>query len=391
VERRIVGKAIAGTGGKNPEVEGSVRMRFERKGLWLGIALALVAVGALLIALPFVVQVRSATAGGAGRQPLAIDSVATTSPARASSRVTGSHRASSVATSTISSAPVTTTPTRTVAATTTPAPVVSAAPSLDAYRGLGSWVDIYDAKAWKNPSAAVADMASHGVKTLYLETSNSRSEFAVKDAAAIGAFVQAAHSHQMKVVAWYLPDLTKPATDFYRVSQAINFTTPEGQKFDSFALDIESSAIKSESTRNRLMNALSARIRALVGTSYPLGGIIPSPVGLAKKAGYWNAFPYSSVARTYDVLLPMGYYTYHGKTASAAYTDARNNIRIIRAQAECATIPIHLIGGLAENSSAAEVRAFVRAQREGGCIGASLYSWPGTTAAHWAALAAVTP
>jgi len=372
-------------------VEGSVRMRFERKGLWLGIAVALVVVGVLLIALPFVVQVRSATAGGAGRQPLALDSLATASPTSASSHLTGSARASSAPTSTMTSAPVATTPTYAVPATTTPAPVVSAAASLAAYHGLGSWVDIYDAKAWKNPRAAVADMASHGVKTLYLETSNSRSTFALKDTASISAFIEEAHSHQMKVVAWYLPDLTKPATDFYRVSQAINFTTPQGQKFDSFALDIESSAIKSENTRNRLMDALSLRIRALVGTSYPLGGIIPSPVGLAKKAGYWNAFPYSSVARTYDVLLPMGYYTYHGKTASAAYTDARNNVRIIRAQAGCATIPIHLIGGLAENSSAAEVKSFVTAEREGGCIGASLYSWPGTTAADWAALANAAP
>jgi len=61
--------------------------------------------------------------------------------------------------------------------------VASTAPSREAYRGLGSWVDIYDSKAWKDPSAAIADMASHGVRTLYLETSNSRSSFAMKDRA----------------------------------------------------------------------------------------------------------------------------------------------------------------------------------------------------------------
>ncbi|MDR3687500.1 MAG: hypothetical protein P4L93_11150 [Coriobacteriia bacterium] len=364
-------------------------MRFERKRLWLGIALTLVVVGALLIALPFIVMATSASASGAGRQPLAMDSAAKlSSPPQL--ETTTSMSASSSPASQLASTTVARPATVSVAATPAPAPVTTAAPSLDAYRGLGTWVDLYDS-TWSNPGAAVADMAAHGVRTLYLETSNSRSNFALKDTAALTAFIQTAHSHHMKVVAWYLPDLTKPATDFYRVSQAINFTTPDGQRFDSFALDIESSAIKSESTRNRLMNALSQRIRGMVGASYPLGGIIPSPVGLAKKAGYWNDFPYSSVARTYDVLLPMGYYTYHGSTASAAYADAHNNVGIIRAQPGCASVPVHLIGGLSDNSSAAQVRSFVSAQRAAGCIGASLYSYPRTTAADWVELRAVAP
>ena len=41
-----------------------------------------------------------------------------------------------------------------------PAPEPGAGPgrSIEAYRGLGSWVDIYDERAWKNPAAAVADI-----------------------------------------------------------------------------------------------------------------------------------------------------------------------------------------------------------------------------------------
>ena len=42
------------------------------------------------------------------------------------------------------------------------------------YRGLGTWVDLYDAKAWDHPASAVSDMRAHGVRTLYLETSNYR-------------------------------------------------------------------------------------------------------------------------------------------------------------------------------------------------------------------------
>ena len=263
------------------------------------------------------------------------------------------------------------------------------APVLDAYRGLASWVDIYDDRAWADPDAAVRDMANHGVRTLFVETGSSKSKTAVFDPQGQAAFISAAHARGMKVVAWYLPYLQDLRSDYDRIAQAVRFATPDGQRFDSFALDIESDAVTSVQTRNRALDTLSHKLRRLVGPSYPLGAIIPSPVGIAKKAGYWNDFPYASVAGTYDVFVPMGYYTYHGTGAGAAATDALDNARILRAQPGCAKVPIHLIGGLAEKSTLAEVASFAAATRKSGCIGASLYGWAGTTAAHWEALKAV--
>jgi hypothetical protein len=260
--------------------------------------------------------------------------------------------------------------------------------SLDAYRGLGSWIDIYDDRAWKDPAAAVADMATHGVKTLYLETGNSRSKGELFKPEQVRQFITEAHARDIKVVAWYLPDLLDPEKDYGRIDAAIKLTTSDGQKFDSFALDIESGAIKSQKPRNRALLALSRRIRSAVGPSYPLGAIIPSPVGLSRKGGYWVTFPYTDLAPIYDVFLPMGYYTYHGKGAALAYSDTVGNARILRAQKGCSAVQIHMIGGEAEKSSAAEVEAFVRGSRDAGCIGASLYGWAGTKAAHWQELAA---
>ncbi len=276
-------------------------------------------------------------------------------------------------------------------AATKPRITAEAGPSADAYRGLGSWVDVYDGRAWSDPAAAVRDMAKHGVRTLYLETSNSRSSFALKDTAAISTFIREAHARQMRVVAWYLPDMQNVSMDYGRIAQAIRLRTSDGQRFDSFALDIESNAISSVSARNADLTSLSGKIRGLVGRSYPLGAIIPSPVGLAKKAGYWNVFPYEAIARTYDVFLPMGYYTYHGRTYSAAYADALANVRVLRAQKGCSKTPIHLIGGIAENSSSSQVQAFVVAVRASKIFGASLYGWSGTSAADWQALKAITP
>jgi hypothetical protein len=275
-------------------------------------------------------------------------------------------------------------------AATSPATAPPASrPSLDAYRGLGSWVDIFDQQAWKDPAAAVADMASHGVRTIFIETGNSHSSTAFKDVPAIETFIREAHARGMRVVAWYLPYFKSEALDLDRVTQAIRFTTSDGQSFDGFALDIESSAVKPESKRILALESISLKIRAAAGPAYPLGAIIPSPVGLARKSGYWDAFPYTTIARAYDVILPMGYYTYHAKGASAVATDVAGNIRIIRAQPGCATIPIHMIGGIAGKSNPAEVAAFVYAAGEGGCVGASLYEWAGTSSGQWQELRAV--
>lgn len=225
---------------------------------------------------------------------------------------------------------------------------VSTEPTEDAYHGLASWVDVYDSRVWADPQAAVSDMASHGVHTLFIQTGNSTSKSAVFDPRAQESFIRAAHAHGMKIVAWYLPDLKNVNFDYGRIAQAIRFSTSDGQRFDSFALDIESTAVADEASRNRALDSLSLLIRGLVAPSYALGAIIPAPVGLAKKAGNWDTFPYESIAKTYDVLVPMGYYTFDGTGATAASADALANVRILRSQPGCANVPIHLIGGLAD-------------------------------------------
>ena len=117
--------------------------------------------------------------------------------------------------------------------------------------------------------------------------------------------------------------------------------------------------------------------------------IIPSPVGLSTKKGYWSDFPYAMLASTYDVFLPMHYYTFSTHNPTLAYTSTLSNMRVLRAQAGCATAPVHMIGGISGKSSAAEVQQLVRAARETGCVGASVYGWAGTSAAAWRELASL--
>ena len=52
-------------------------------------------------------------------------------------------------------------------------------------------------------------------------------------------------------------------------------------------------------------------------------------------------------------------------------------------------MPIHMIGGIAQDATAEETRGFVTATNGARLIGASYYTWPGITDAQWTELAAV--
>lgn len=371
-------------------------------------ASTLIAVGVLLAALTAVAFGRGALLGWRVRSAQTVAGSVTGSATRPGRGISARTADATVSSASSSASPA---PTASGAATpavsslatraaSSPAPPTAPRPatptvkapvkaSVDAYRGLGSWVDIWDEKAWKDPATAVRDMKRHGVRTLYLETGNSRAPEALKNPAATATFIRTAHALDMRVVAWYLPDLQDVGRDYGRIEWAIRFRTPDGQKFDSFALDIESPAVKFPSIRNSNLATLSRRIRAAVGPSYPLGAIIPSPVGLARNGSYWSTFPYEMVADMYDVFVPMSYYTWHGDGGTAALADTLANVRILRGQKGVGNKPVHLIGGIAQDSSPAEVRAFVQAAQQTGAIGASLYSWPATNDAHWEQLKAV--
>jgi hypothetical protein len=263
------------------------------------------------------------------------------------------------------------------------------APDRSAYEGLGTWVDVFDPAVFSRPGPAVARMATLGVTTLYVETSNSRQRHAVVRPRPLGRLLDAAHDADMDVVAWYLPDLTAPARDRRRAVAALRFRSPDGGRFDSFALDIESSAVRNAAVRNRRVLALGRALRRAVGRSYPLGAIIPSPRGMQLLPKYWPRFPYRGLASSFDVFLPMSYFSYRTKGLRAAHDYTARNVAIIRAATGRPEIPIHVIGGVAAATTSAGVRGFVRAARECGTLGASLYDYVTTSPAQWRELSAL--
>ena len=257
-----------------------------------------------------------------------------------------------------------------------------------AYAGLGTWLDIYATPSWAHPEREVAAMARVGVRTLYLQTGNYGQRVDLVRPRALGRFVDAAHAAGLRVVAWYLPSFANPAQDTRRALAAIRFRSARGERFDSFALDIEASFVKPVALRNRRLLSLSARLRAAAGPRYALGAIIPSPVGMRRHPRYWPGFPYRLLDRTYDVFLPMAYATdAHVRGAGATFAYNAADVAAIRSHTRDPRVPIHLIGGLSNAMGISETAGFMRAVAACAPLGYSLYAFPGTSRSAWTALA----
>jgi hypothetical protein len=261
---------------------------------------------------------------------------------------------------------------------------------LTAYDGLATWLDIYDGAYWRAPESTVHAIAARGVKTLFLETGNSHQPTDVVRPGQLGRLLDAAHTAGLRVVAWYLPTLLYPGRDLRRVLAAVRFTSPAGDHFDSFALDIEASDVRTVALRNARLLALAGALRNAVGPDYALGAIVPSAPGMERHPRYWPGFPYAELTQTFDLFLPMAYFTYRvsGRAASARYV--MRSIALLRAAAG-ADVPVHVIGGVASSASRADVLGFMDAVARCGPIGYSLYDFPTTSTMAWAALRSPAP
>jgi hypothetical protein len=275
-------------------------------------------------------------------------------------------------------------------------PGASAAASKDAYRGGGAWIDIYDGQLLADPVGTVAVLSLNGVRTIYVETANFSNPpspaLSIRDPVALAALIDAAHANGIKVVAWYLPGFKNLTRDLRRSVDAIRFTTLAGGRFDSFALDVESNAVRKVALRNKRALRLSKRIRSAVGSRYPLGAIVPDSRSTSVSLpSLWPRFPYRRLRKTYDVFLPMTYSTFRGKGTGFVYTYTRANVEYLRTATGDATLPVHVIGGLADRLGTSEDAAVVQAAVDERALGASFYKLRYSGTGEWQALGGLSP
>jgi hypothetical protein len=259
-------------------------------------------------------------------------------------------------------------------------------PTLRPFRGLGSWIDIYDPRLWRAPEAVIDRMHALGVRTLFLETGNWRIESRIFRPLVVARYLDEAHRLGMDVVGWYVPDFMDPVRDLRRALAAVRFVTARGERFDSLGLDIESSELRDVPLRTRRTVRLSAAIREAVGPGYPLAAIVPSPLGLQHVPAYWPGFPFRRLAELYDVFVPMEYFTFRTDGPAQARLYTADTIRLLRSATGDGSEPVHAIGGLAADTTGSEARAFVDAAISERAIGLSLYDFGTTGREDWAAL-----
>jgi hypothetical protein len=277
-----------------------------------------------------------------------------------------------------------------------PAPAPAAPAPVAAFRGVGTWVDIFDDAAWKNPETTVAKLRAEGVNTLYLQTTSYRFPGPIRYPEATSRFLDAAHANGMKVVAWYVPDFHKLARDLRWSLDAARFRSATGQRFDALGMDIEVTRVRDHADRSRRLVRLSRALRNNLGPGYPLGAIIPSVLvktasGGEIAAGYWSNFPYRGIAPYYDAFLPMAYWTYRTNSQAGTRGFISRSIDLIRQRSGRPNVPIHVIGGIADLSGPAELRGFAEAIRQGRVAGASFYDAATSGPEEWAVLRALRP
>jgi hypothetical protein len=269
-----------------------------------------------------------------------------------------------------------------------PAPAHQAQLGPVAYSGTGAWIDRYDFRRLDDPEVVVADMAAHGVRTLYVETASYRvpSRVDIVAPAQTQALIAAAHANNMKVVAWYLPGFKNLRLDMRRVRAAVAFRTLDGQGFDSFALDIEANVVNPVWRRNAALLKLSRMIRRQAGPDYELGAIVPDEQSTSGGNVLWPNFPWAATAPYYDVFLPMAYSTFNrARGAKNVYRYTVDNVLFVQ---HATGRPVHLIGGLTDSMRTSEQVAVARASRDAGAIGTSLYKYPLYDKGSWTALSA---
>jgi hypothetical protein len=276
-------------------------------------------------------------------------------------------------------------------------------PSLSVFRKLGVWVDVFDyAPRLQQPGtqprvtpASISDMASLGVKTLYLQVANPDDAPAnqLTDRSVLTALLQRAHENGIAVVPWFLPRLVSLADDVATMKQ-IAALRIDGKPFDGIGLDLESSEVVDIGLRNQRAVAFAKKARALVGPSMPIAAIVYPAVQLeVLNTTLWPAFPYKGVAPSVNLWMPMSYYTYRDTESGlrSAYRYTVDSVERLRRRLGDPSAPVHLIGGLADESTPEDYLDMTRAARATDALGWSVYDYASTSSWAWPYLRGKVP
>ena len=275
----------------------------------------------------------------------------------------------------------------------------SFARTTDVYEGQGAWIDAFDyAPDYQDGGAeppidptVVENLAARGVRTLYLQAArdDERSPEGIVDEALLTEFLIRAHLVGIRVVGWYLPTFVDVDRDLENLLAIRSFRNA-GERFDGLAVDIEfTEGVPEVAERNARLVELSTRLREATGGE-ALGAIVLPPVLIETvNPDYWPRFPWRRLADSYDVWLPMSYWTLRAPDSGFqdGFTYNTENTVRLRAHLRDPEALVHGIGGIGDEVDRPSLRRFADSLAETDSIGGSIYDWATLTEEHRAVAA----
>jgi hypothetical protein len=271
----------------------------------------------------------------------------------------------------------------------------------DAYRGLGAWVDVFDyvpAIGGDRPPVGPDDvdaMAALGVRTLYLQAAFDSPRLAdgAVPADLLAPILRRAHGRGLRVVGWYAPRFLDPAADLRRLVAITRFSADD-ERFDGLAVDIEDRSLTDVAERNRRLVDLSRGLRAAIDPDAVIGAIVLSPVLLENvNPRFWPAFPWAELAPSYQVWLPMAYWT--DRRRASGFREPRRYVETTVARTRellvQPTAPMHPIGGIGDALTEGELDAFASTLPDVAAIGGSVYDYRTMPTGGWGVLRGRVP
>jgi hypothetical protein len=235
-----------------------------------------------------------------------------------------------------------------------------------------------------SPAYIVRAAVQQGLTTLYVEVASSRAGF--YGASGLAALLPVAHQAGVHVIAWIYPYLADIPGDVAMTVAAARYRAPSGDRPDGVLADLE------ENMREADVRAYSQVTRALLRGNQPMGIATFPP-----QQGPGKSYPFRTVARSWDVIVPMDYWhTQHRAYSEAeSYDFVARSITLIRAASGNPRQAVAPLGQAynkwedgVDSPSAAEIRGAMRAARDGGAIGVSFFEWNHATPEQWGAIGA---
>ncbi|HEY9786240.1 MAG TPA: hypothetical protein V6D17_12605, partial [Candidatus Obscuribacterales bacterium] len=227
--------------------------------------------------------------------------------------------------------------------------------------GAGLWVNM-----WHYPEVAELDayclkLHSQGIRNLFVQTSRSNTP-AIANPDKLGPLIEACHKYKIRVIGWAFHELANTAADADKIVAAAQFRSASGDKLDGMAPNLEKNLAKPH------VESYLKRIRAALGSDYPLIAVVYSPLN---KAPAVAQTPWKTLAEYCDVIAPMAYWNSKYQQFSP-YDYTLATVRMIRQLTGRWDVEVHVIGdGMGTRPEA--IKNFLRGCRAAEATSASLY------------------